>query len=332
VIALLVVAGPARALEVRVLSSVGSDLPDDTEKQVRLGTDVTLHVAVASPSGWMSDVPRVRIGGQVLRARQFPRPPRVRWYRVDPVDAYVSNTDPSWHWAAIDYVPEPIRACDDRLSCTALVRSEHLGDRGGLGTMAFSVEVELGGELALSPGAESIFRGGLSADVHRVTVRRDDGYLGRLTELFNTPYIWGSAGVPDTKHQAERRIGSDCADFVTYGVRRLGFDVPYTSTLELHRFTRQLYDASASADGVYHSADGRQVPVGPRGMRPGDLLLFRGHVGAFVEDRPPLGVLNAADVMIHTCWAPPAEESLTASGWAGRPLRVLRWKVLENLR
>ena len=38
--------------------------------------------------------------------------------------------------------------------------------------------------------------------VTRVTIRRDDSFLGYLTEMYGQPYIWASAGISDTSHQS----------------------------------------------------------------------------------------------------------------------------------
>src|SRR5256885_376105 len=64
--------------------------------------------------------------------------------------------------------------------------------------------------------------GGLAGAVMRVSIRRDDTYLGYLTEMFGQPYVWASAGLSDATHQSERLEGADCADFVVYGARRMG--------------------------------------------------------------------------------------------------------------
>ncbi|MGC4116125.1 MAG: hypothetical protein QM765_16405 [Myxococcales bacterium] len=333
---LLTAAAPP-PLAVRVVSALGDQVPDPSEKLVRLGTAVTLHAAVQVPGlGLVSGVPQVvwEPGGKKLKTAK-PDPKlgfKLRWYRIEAAAHSLSNTDPKFHWEPIAYKDVEIEECRDRFDCPAKVITTVLGDRGGLGTMAFKVEVTFGERKGASPGSEKLYRGGLSAEVARVTVRRDDSYLGYLTELFNTPYIWGSAGDPPTVHQAERRIGSDCADFVTYGVRRLGHDVPYTSTYGLPDHSRLQFEADKPDEaGVYHQKKtGETIPVGEKGVRPGDLLLFPGHVGAFVRDEPPLGVLSNKDVMIHTCWSEPAEVPITATDYDGTSVKVYRWKALDR--
>ncbi|HCF58605.1 MAG TPA: hypothetical protein DFS52_11520 [Myxococcales bacterium] len=340
--AALAVAGIATAraegLEVRVLSAVADAVPDPTEKTVVSGTAVTLIAAARSAkTGLVAVAPRVVWArGERPRKARLPDTARdgsskVRWFKVEAAQRSLSNTDPSFHWEPIEYRDVPIPACDDRWTCPADVRASIFGDRGGLGTMAFKVEVSLDGLRGSSPGSEKLYRGGLGEAVARVTVRRDDSYLGYLTELFNTPYIWGSAGTPDSIHQAERRIGSDCADFVTYGVRRLGHEVPYTSTWTLPKYARELASSPGpDEEGVYRDEKGERIVVGDKGIRPGDLLLFKGHVGAFARDEEPLGVFTSSDLMIHTCWAEPVEEPIAESGYDKRPLRVLRWRALER--
>src|SRR5258705_12585720 len=71
---------------------------------------------------------------------------------------------------------------------------------------------------------------GLRGAVLRVSIRRDDSYLGFLTEMYGQPYIWASAGLSDASHQSERLEGADCADFIVYGARRMGARIGYTYT------------------------------------------------------------------------------------------------------
>jgi cell wall-associated NlpC family hydrolase len=191
--------------------------------------------------------------------------------------------------------------------------------------MRFKLLARAGGVTRATPGAElrrGRGSGGLADAVHRISIRRDDSYLGWLTELYGQPYIWASAGASDRTHQTERLEGSDCADFVSYGRRRLGYPVPYTWTEGLRRYTRRLSAGHARADGVYVDERGRPLPF----PRPGDLVLFPRHVGALVEDRGGTGVLDQADVMAHALFASPHEEAIGASGYGDKPLEVMRWK------
>jgi len=74
--------------------------------------------------------------------------------------------------------------------------------------------------------------------VTRVTIRRDDSFLGYLTEMYGQPYIWASAGLSDTSHQSEHLEGSDCADLMVYGARRMGKHLAYTWTGGLPDITK----------------------------------------------------------------------------------------------
>lgn len=281
-----------------------------------------------------ADVPRVDFGdGAGVRAAiPFPagEPLVVRWWKVEPAQTTADNEKGGFHWDPIAYRETEWLAENARtLSRDADVHTTILPDRGGLGTMAFKVEVRAAGTTLASPGRESTFRGGLSADVARVSYRRDDTFLGYLTELYNTPYIWASAG-RGAEHQAERQIGADCADFICYGLRRAGGTMEYGFTGDVPRWgggTPLFSIARAGADGRFLDARGHAIPVGgAKGMRPGDLLLFRGHVGAFARDRAPIGVLDVGDEIVHTAWAPPTEESFSSAAiWTPPPFTV--WRV-----
>jgi hypothetical protein len=167
--------------------------------------------------------------------------------------------------------------------------------------------------------------GGLGPKVHRITVRRDDSYLGHLTELFGTPYIFGSSGV-GANHQTDLLIGSDCADLTVYGMRRLGAKVPYVSTWTIDQHAKEIAVAQESIGGTAHDRAKRPIAIGARGIREGDLLLFprTRHVGVLYEDRAPKGVLDDGDLLLHTCWARPTVEPLNMTSCASYPMRVLR--------
>lgn len=253
-----------------------------------------------------------KAGEQVtLRAvLQGASPEKVRWFKIEPTVGAIDNTTPSFHFEPVRYAETPMPACDGQLTCQAdlspgaLPKVEALP---GVGTMAYRVEVVTrDGATLRTPGAERTKYGGLTKDVYRVAVRKDDTPLGFSTELINTPYIFGSAG-PDGRNQSDLLIGSDCADLVIYGQRRSGKPATYTSSYDIDK------QAPPLRDGVPAKA--------------GDLVHFPGsrHVALLYEDREPLGVVDENDLIFHTCWAPPTVQRIGDTGCASRPYRVLRF-------
>jgi hypothetical protein len=49
------------------------------------------------------------------------------------------------------------------------------------------------------------------------------------------------------------------------------------------------------------------------------------HVGILFKDNAPAGVLDPTDLLLHTCWAPPTVQPLSATNCASEPMRVLRF-------
>jgi len=233
-----------------------------------------------------------------------------RWFKVEPTVGAIDNTTPSFHFEPVTYQETPVPACDGKLACAADVAPTVLPAvpaLPGVGTMAFKVAVTLeDGRVVETPGRESTKWGGLTKDVFRVVVRRDDSLIGYATELLNTPYIFGSAG-PDGRNQSDLLIGSDCADLAVYARRRSGRKTEYTSSYGIDQ----------------------QAPLVKAGqpIREGDLVHFPStrHVALVYEDREPKGVLDGNDLILHTCWAPPTVQPISETGCASEPMRVLRF-------
>jgi hypothetical protein len=223
-----------------------------------------------------------------------------RWFELKPKEPYVDNTQPSFHFEQIHFEAVELTRCHGKATCEAVPPG--LPELPGVGTVAYQLR---DGDRA-SPGIESTKWGGLTQDVHRVTLRLDDTYLGYVTELVGTPYIFGSAG-PDGRNQTDLLIGADCADLAVYGQRRLGRRAEYVSTYTLDQ----------------------QAPEVKGPVKKGDVLHFPSsrHVAVLWEDKPPIGVLDEGDLMLHTCWAPPKIEPIGQNpACASQPMRVLRFK------
>ena len=134
--------------------------------------------------------------------------------------------------------------------------------------------------------------------------------------------IHSGAGGTDKTHQSERLEGSDCADFVTYGWRRLGHKVPYTWSEGLRDYTTRLATGAKREDGIYVDDRGKPIAF----PQPGDLILFPRHVGALSVDRGVKGVLDVEDLMVHALFQSPAEVTIGESGYADTHIDVVRWK------
>lgn len=312
---------------------------DDSPKHARADQGVTLHAILETRRGserrFYSDADRVRLRGRTHAPLPMDQAPRAifLWHRVEPAVRTMSNTASGrFRFEPIPYGEPLIPLWLQRTSVRADVRPSLTPDHGrGAGTMRFKLVALTADGTFATPGAEARRgpgSGGLSDRVHRVSLRRGDDYLGLLGELYGQPYIWASGGTSDRAHQTERLEGADCADFVVYGMRRLGHDIPYTWSEGLRAHTRNLGQGTPGVDGVYTDAAGRPLPF----PRPGDLILFPRHVGVLVADRGVPGVLDGADIMLHTLFDSPRELPLHSSGYGHARAEILRWRVPRPAR
>ncbi len=321
-----------RVVGARIVAAVGAERASDRPVRARADQTVTLfavlEVAAAGRTELYSDAPRLRLGGRDVTPRPIAQAPRValRWNKIEPTTANLSNGDgPTFHYEAIGYAATPIARAAGRSTVIADVHPTLTPDYGpGLGTMRYQLVAHQGERVIASAGPEARrgkASGGLTDALLRVSLRRDDSYLGFLTEMYNQPYIWASAGTTDATHQSERLEGSDCADFIVYGARRMGAHIAYTYTGSLPKVTRLLAAGTRDATGVYRDATGQPIAF----PRPGDLLLFPRHVGAVAVDRGTIGVLDDQDLMMHTLFDAPKEQAIADSGYAGHPVELRRF-------
>jgi hypothetical protein len=314
---------------VEVVAAVGDAIATERPVYARADQAVTLYAALQlDGKTWFSDAPVLQLGGKRIAAQPIAKAPVVtlRWNRIEPALANISNGDAqTFHFEVIDYRATSIDGTTDRPAITADVRPTLTPDHGnGVGTMRFQVVAAQGDRTIASPGPEAKRgkgSGGVTDAVMRVSVRRDDTYLGYLTEMYGQPYIWGSAGLSDKTHESERLEGSDCADFVVYGARRMGAAIPYSWTGALPSVSKLLASGTRDADGIYRDAKGAPVPF----TQIGDLVLFPRHVGVLAEDRGTKGVLDDQDLMMHTLFDSPKAQPIADTGYADKPVEVRRF-------
>ncbi|MEO8550530.1 MAG: hypothetical protein ABI678_11175 [Kofleriaceae bacterium] len=318
----------AKIAAVHVVAAVDEKLATDRPAYARRDQHVTLHAVIEVEHHFYADVASVTLGGKAIRIEPLARAPRftIGWNRIEPSTISTSNTDATgFHFTPIDYEATVIAAAHE-LALAADVRPTLTPDHGhGVGTMRFQAVVTQGDRTIASPGAEARRgrgSGGLTDAVIRVSIRRDDTYLGFLTEMYGQPYIWASAGLSDATHESERLEGSDCADFIVYGARRAGKKLAYTWTGGLPSLTTLLGSGTRGDDGIYRDAAGKPLAF----PKPGDLILFPRHVGAIVEDRGKLGVLDDQDLVMHTLFDSPKEVPIKDTGYADKPVELRRFR------
>ncbi|MGN6104141.1 MAG: hypothetical protein ACTHU0_03485 [Kofleriaceae bacterium] len=327
-------AAPGRVISAQIAAAVDDGAATDRPVRARAGQRIALYAVItiehAGQRVVYSDAPRLELGRRRVEPRPLARAPRiaVRWNRVEPAVATMTNGDTpaEFRFAPIDYRTTPI---DRAAGATSLVPDVHptlIADHGGgIGTMRYQVVVHQSDRAIASPGPEARRgrgSGGLTDAVMRVSIRRDDSFLGYMTELYNQPYIWASAGITDATHQSERLEGSDCADLLVYGQRRLGNRLAYTWTGALPQVTTLLGAGTRGSDGVYRDARGKPLPF----TQPGDVVLFPRHVGALAVDRGVIGVLDDQDLMMHTLFDSPKEQAIAESGYADTPVELRRFR------
>jgi hypothetical protein len=302
----------------------------DRPVHARVDQKITLYAVLRADDGRVySDAPALVLGGKRVVPRPIAQAPRVElaWNRIEPAVANMTNGDTpaEFHFAEIEYRATAIEGAAGP-ALAADVRPTLTPDHGhGVGTMRYQLVVRQGDRTIASAGVDARRgrgAGGLTDAVLRVSIRRDDTFLGYLTEMFNQPYIWASAGLSDATHQSEHLEGSDCADLMVYGQRRLGKRVAYTWTGGLPKVTSLIAAGARGTDGIYRDPAGKPLPF----PRLGDLVLFPRHVGALAADRGELGVLDDRDLVIHTLFDSPKEQAIADTGYADQPLEVRRFR------
>ena len=108
------------------------------------------------------------------------------------------------------YTEEAIPAANDLLELDGEELIPFLDQKTGWGTLRVYCEVSDGKDTLIS-------------NVVRFSRYEGDGYPAKLTEIFNLPYVYGSAllRVGD-RISADARYGADCSHFIIYGKRRKG--------------------------------------------------------------------------------------------------------------
>lgn len=243
-----------------------------------------------------------------------------KWRGYDAIDYFEHVFSP---WSETAIVPAKIAASEPNATQVP-----------GLGTIRFKVEVDIGGAKVSSPGAEATDTAGMLPTVHRLSIRRADDFLGRLSSYLLVPEVFGSAGAGRT-HQTDRFTGADCADVMVGAMRRGGKQLAYTNVAGLTAYARPV--------SKLVRLDDTGTPEARIEVRAGDLIRIDygadspraswDHVAALWEDKSdptgphkggPDGQLDGFDLVIHMGHPRLVIEPLARQSPA--TIDVLRWR------
>ena len=183
----------------------------------------------------------------------------------------------------------------------------------GLGTVRLYCEIKSGSNVYFS-------------EVIRLSRYRGSGYIGKLTEIFNLPYVYGSGLLNDNgRISADARQGADCSHFIVYGRRRSGAEIPYVDPKELLPYLQQIDEVRFVKNGIAYGQDG---PIAiPEDLWQRGLLLFLGkHVAAVYDEPGKTGVLNTKTQIVHQLEGPPEIITFGAIAAKYKRIRVMTFR------
>ncbi|MCL2704371.1 MAG: hypothetical protein FWE91_12340 [Defluviitaleaceae bacterium] len=119
----------------------------------------------------------------------------------------------------------------------------------------------------------------LENGILQIVYRGDDSYLGYLSELMHSPFIMYPKNTA-YGHQTDLLIGSDCAAFVIYGMRRMGLDIPYCGPQNIHKYLIPLSDDDT--------------------IKPGDILHYGSHLAVYYENKGMADSIDDDDILLQS--------------------------------
>jgi hypothetical protein len=247
---------------------------------------------------------------QVAAASGAPLPAEaeahLRWFEVRPLARDYDNAR-RCHGRPRPACADPIAYAFEEIVAWR-GRARVVANAGGTSLGSHRYQVTLGAAPAPEDAAAAV------GTLPEIVVRRDDSYVGYLTELVGAPFVlW------PMEDQVDERLGADCVALVIYGQRRLGRRVRYVSPTGLKKLTTPV-----AAGRFARDAGGGTRPAVP--VRVGDIVHFGFQTAVLAEDRPPAGTLGENDVVIHSYHGKAEEVPLGTVPYRHFPFEIRRWR------
>lgn len=141
-------------------------------------------------------------------------------------------------------------------------------------------------------------------NIVQIIVREDNTYLGLLTELLNLPFIIPPKYIRSYGHQTDLSIGTDCAELAIYGMRRLGYRIPYCGPKKIYKYLSEVNYVTK-----------------------GNILHFGFQVSILYEDKGIIGKIDEEDLLIHAYQDCVKIERIGDTKLIRLPFKTYKWKM-----
>lgn len=165
----------------------------------------------------------------------------------------------------------------------------------------------------------------------QIAVRSDDTYTGYLSELLNTPFVMSPYLVYGRHHQVDERMGSDCASFAAYGMRRMGYSVNYSGPNGIKKYlkyiSRSVKKNEFNGYNCYFDKDDKPINLIKYKISKGDIIHFEEQVSVFYEDKGLIGYLDENDLLIQSWGVTPYITTIKDCSFDGRIFTIYKWDL-----
>jgi len=243
---------------------------------------------------------------------------QIRWkILAAPLEKYnLSDVDQGFAEGASRFLllkEKTVDAASNLLDVKSALLLPFFDRRTGWGTIRIFAEVQNGRNIYVS-------------NILRISRFRGDGYSGKLTEIFNLPYIYGSAKLRiDGKPGADSQYGADCSNFIIYGKRRSGVPNPYLNPKDLLPFLESVEDFVEFRNGVAYGRNG-PIRINSALLKDGLLLHFGKHIAAIFDNGRAGEVLTEDTPVIHQLETYPEIIPFRVMAAKYRQIRIMKFK------
>lgn len=236
----------------------------------------------------------------------------IRWFQIVPdTSRFYKNANHPWEpeaykWVGFGEITYERRELIDYRNQWSIIldtpkafekASSSTFFRPDLGSFWIQAEVLKNGKRLRSAGLEENDDRNLTPKVFRLSIRKDDGYLGHLTSFFNVPGLFGS--IP---YQSNNYIGVDCADVLVAARRKWRGE----SGSKDYNVAMLVSEWKRVASFPMRSGSPESEMKWGEDLHPGDVIAVRyaegkpfQHIGALYGDSNGNGILDGGDQVLH---------------------------------